>query len=65
MEIVDQPNASFNVGDTFGKSWQFDEESVKQFATLTGDMNPLHHDSELAAKSRFKRLIVSATQYTG
>lgn len=54
----------FNVGDCFGKTWTFDEQSVKAFASLVGDTNPLHHDAQFAKNSRFGRLIVSGTQYT-
>lgn len=53
----------FNVGDKFGKTWQFDAKSVQEFATLAGDFNPLHHDKGFAEQSRFGRLIVSGTQY--
>ena len=54
----------FKIGDRFGKTWQFDAQSVKDFAKLAGDLNPLHHDEKFAHDSQFGRLIVSGTQYT-
>lgn len=56
-------SAKFQVNETFGKQWQFDEKSVKEFAILAGDLNPLHHDETAAKNSRFSKLIVSGRQY--
>ena len=33
---------------------------VSEFAKAAGDYNPMHHDPQFAAKTRFKRLIASA-----
>jgi 3-hydroxybutyryl-CoA dehydratase len=38
--------------------------AVSAFANAVGDSNPVHHDAELAAKSRFGRLIASGPQTT-
>ncbi len=40
-------------------------EAVSAFAHAVGDENPLHHDADLAARSRFKRLFASGAQTTG
>lgn len=50
------------VGQSFSRKICFDAESVRQFATLVGDPNPLHHDQEAAKKTRFGGLIASGTQ---
>ena len=34
---------------------------VSEFAKAAGDYNPMHHDPEFAAKTRFKKLIASGT----
>jgi acyl dehydratase len=47
------------VGDEFSKDVTFDAESIQRYATLVGDLNPLHHDDKFAANSRFGRLIAS------
>jgi 3-hydroxybutyryl-CoA dehydratase len=52
----------FRPGERFSRELVFDAESIKTFATLVGDTNPLHHDDALAARSRFGGLIASGTQ---
>jgi acyl dehydratase len=37
---------------------------VSAFATAAGDFNPIHHDPEFAAKTRYGRVIASGTQTT-
>lgn len=39
-------------------------ETVSAFARTVGDDNPLHHDPEHAARSRYGRLIASGTHTT-
>lgn len=52
------------VGEKFSKRHTFNEDAVRAFATLTGDTNPLHHDSAVAARSRYGGLIVSGAHTT-
>lgn len=50
------------VGDRFEREVTLDEASIAAFATAAGDANPLHHDREVAARSRFGGLIASGPQ---
>jgi acyl dehydratase len=50
------------VGEVFEKIVTFDEAEARAFAMLVGDLNPVHHDAEFAAGSRFGGLIISGTQ---
>jgi acyl dehydratase len=52
------------IGETFHSTLQLSADSVKSFATLVNDLNPLHHDDAYAAQSRFGGLIASGTQPT-
>ena len=47
------------VGERFTRRASFDADSIRNFATLCGDHNPLHHDERAAAASRFGTLIAS------
>jgi acyl dehydratase len=51
-----------SVGQAFSRRVSFQAESVRAFATLAGDTNPLHHDERTARASRFGRLIAAGTQ---
>jgi 3-hydroxybutyryl-CoA dehydratase len=50
------------VGESFSLEHRFDPRQVIEFARAAGDDNPLHHDAEVARRSRFGGLIVSGTQ---
>ena len=45
-------------GQSYSEIFSLSQEQVKAFADVTGDHNPLHLDSEYAAKTVFKKPIV-------
>ena len=47
------------IGERFSHRVTFDADSIRTFATLCGDHNPLHHDADAAAAGPFGRLIAS------
>jgi len=52
----------FAKGDVFSRELRFDADSIRAFATMVGDKNPLHHDETAALTSQFGALIASGTQ---
>lgn len=56
-----QSPARVAVGDQFAKRVRFDAESISAFAKTTGDLNPLHHDPDYAAGTRFGGIIASGS----
>ncbi len=57
-----RPETPFRIGEHVSRRVGFDAESIRRFATLSGDMNPLHHDDRAAAAGPFGTLIASGTQ---
>ena len=51
-----------SVGETFEREVHFDARMISEFARLAGDANPVHHDDEYAARTRFGRVIASGAQ---
>lgn len=51
------------IGETALKRRTVSADEIRQFATLCEDFNPLHHDAEFAAQSRFGGLIASGPHY--
>lgn len=49
----------YHVGERFSRIVTFDPDSIRAFAAMAGDHNPLHHDPAYAANSRFGGLIAS------
>ena len=41
---------------------RYSREQITQFAQLTGDMNPLHHDRQAAERASFGEIIASGQQ---
>src|SRR6185312_5472895 len=48
-----------NVGTRASRRVTFDADSIRRFASLCGDHNPLHHDERAAAQGPFGTLIAS------
>jgi acyl dehydratase len=61
---MNTPPRVVTIGETFSATLGLSTESIKSFATLVNDLNPLHHDDAYAAQSRFGGLIASGTQPT-
>jgi acyl dehydratase len=58
------PPRVVTIGETFGTTLSVSSDSIKSFATIVNDLNPLHHDEAYAEQSRFGGLIASGTQPT-
>jgi acyl dehydratase len=63
-DTLSQRKRACQVGGRFSKTFHFDEQGIRDFATAAGDTNPLHHDNEAAKRSRFGGIIASGTHYT-
>jgi len=50
--------------ERFRRELTLDPQSVAVYAHAAGDDNPLHHDREFAARTRYRRLIASGTHTT-
>lgn len=55
----------FKIGDTKSITKATSDDTVKIFAELTGDFNPLHVNEEFAQKSMFKRRLVHGAFSSG
>ncbi len=57
------------VGQKFEKEYAVSYETVKKFAEISGDWNPVHHDPEYAETTIFKKQIahgmISVAQFSG
>ncbi|HTL05653.1 MAG TPA: MaoC family dehydratase [Gemmatimonadales bacterium] len=53
------------IGQRATRSLTLNADSVKSFAALTGDYNPLHFDEEFARHTPFGRLVVQGGLTTG
>lgn len=52
------------IGETFSQQITLTEAEIGDFARRCGDMNPLHHDRDYAAKTRFTRILACGPHYT-
>lgn len=50
------------VGFKFEKTIHLTAKEISNFATLSGDFNPMHHDPEIAGSSRFGGIIACGPQ---
>jgi 3-hydroxybutyryl-CoA dehydratase len=50
--------------ERFSATVTLEPSAVSAFAAAVGDTNPVHHDAEVAASSRFGRLLASGPQTT-
>ena len=53
----------YQVGERFSRTVTFDPDSIRSFAAMAGDHNPLHHDPTFAENSRFGGVIASGAHY--
>ena len=53
-----------SIGEVFSREHMLTRSEVVSFALAAGDDNPLHHDEEHAAASRYRGLIASGTHTT-
>ncbi len=60
-EMIDPP-ALVEVGDSCKRRLRFSRTQIADFARLTGDSNPLHHDLEAARLARHGDIIASGQQ---
>jgi 3-hydroxybutyryl-CoA dehydratase len=50
--------------ERFSETIRLTPEEASAFARAAGDYNPIHHDREFAARTRYKRPLASGTQTT-
>jgi len=51
-----------HAGEAFHARVRYSREQIIQFARLTGDANPLHHDRQAAERASFGEIIASGQQ---
>lgn len=59
---MDIENPLIRAGEEIRAQIRYTREQITQFAHLTGDMNPLHHDRQAAERTGFGEIIASGQQ---
>lgn len=54
-----------HIGDTARRTRTVTHRDIELFSEMTGDMNPLHYDEEMAGRSRFGGIIVQGGVTSG
>jgi len=56
--MLDKQLGDFHVNDTYSFTKLFTDEDFREFSSLSGDRNPLHHDYEYASQTVYEKPIV-------
>lgn len=62
MSLSTTETPLIRVGEEFHTQLRYTREQIIQFARLTGDSNPLHHDRQSAERASFGEIIASGQQ---
>jgi len=60
MHVWMERRPELRVGQTASRSRLVTRRDIELFTEIAGDRNPIHHDDELAAASRFGGIVVQA-----
>ncbi|CAH8496840.1 unnamed protein product [Schistosoma mattheei] len=63
--IILQSNRFISIGDRISLIRKITAQDVNDFAKLTGDINPIHLDSNYAKQTRYRKCIVHGTFIQG
>jgi len=62
MPLTATETPLIRVGEEFRAQVRYTREQIVQFARLSGDSNPLHHDRQAAERASFGEIIASGQQ---
>jgi len=62
MPLTATETPLIRTGEEFRAQVRYTREQIVQFARLTGDSNPLHHDRQAAERASFGEIIASGQQ---
>lgn len=60
--MAQQRSMKVKPGEKFSETIRLTPEDASAFARAARDYNPIHHDPDVAARSRFQGLVASGTQ---